>query len=254
MLMFVLKISLGGIGVVIVAIVAVLCITLQSVIQSNNHTFFQNFKIQVTDNHLTYFVILAALFCVDRLGYALRFSKCSMCSGTDSLAVGTILPFAGNNPPNGWLLCNGQVLDPVTNPNLGPLHRLLGGTFDPLQAGSVRVPDLCGRTLVGMGAGPNLTPRQLGQFGGFESHQLTINEMPSHNHAVNDPGHGHTAQASSGAPQQIHGTVGYDVNSNYNRDVTVNPRQTGISIQNNGGNVPHNNMQPYVVVNFIIKY
>jgi microcystin-dependent protein len=88
--------------------------------------------------------------------------------------------------------------------------------------------------------------------GGAETHTLTTTEMPSHNHGVNDPSHSHTYQTFDSIGQAIGNVNGTNAGGRYYNQNSFGA-YTGISIQNAGGNGAHNNMQPYVVVNFIIK-
>jgi microcystin-dependent protein len=82
--------------------------------------------------------------------------------------VGTIVMYGGTTPPTGWLLCNGQA---TANPSA--LRNIVGAN----------VPDLMGRSPVGFGAGSGLTNRTtIGVKFGTETHALSVNEMPSHNH------------------------------------------------------------------------
>jgi microcystin-dependent protein len=143
---------------------------------------------------------------------------------------GTIMAFAGSTPPAGWLLCDGAAVNSTTYPDLfGAIGYTWGGSGDTFN-----VPDLRGRAPIGSGQGSGLTNRTLAQKGGEETHQLTVAEMPSHSHTLE-------------TIPNYDGTNGYwELNMMANPEtVTTNPT---------GGDQPHNNMQPYAVVHFIIKY
>ncbi|MBN1661183.1 MAG: tail fiber protein [Anaerolineae bacterium] len=137
---------------------------------------------------------------------------------------GTIVAYAGATAPAGWLLCDGAQYSVDDYPALYAAIGSWGG--DP---GSFKVPDLRGRTVIGTGQGSGLTNRPLGEGGGEERHTLTIAEMPSHSHSTL------VALGSGIAP--IAG-------ANWGTG------QTGST----GGDGPHNNMQPYLVLNYLIKY
>ncbi len=94
--------------------------------------------------------------------------------------VGVICLFTGNNPPNGWLICNGNAINRIQYANLFQVIGTTYGIGD--NTITFNIPDLRGRTVIGSGQGVNLTNRQLCSNGGEETHQLTINEMPSHSH------------------------------------------------------------------------
>jgi microcystin-dependent protein len=142
-------------------------------------------------------------------------------------------PFA----PRGWALCNGQLL-PV-NQN-GPLFSLLGTTYGGDGRVNFGLPDLQGRT-------PNHTGQgfTLGERGGEQAHTLSISELPSHVH---------TAVASSDASDAFVPTGNYlGAADNFyvpqgNNPVSLPPATIG----NTGGSQPHNNMQPFLVLNFCI--
>jgi hypothetical protein len=104
-------------------------------------------------------------------------------------------------------------------------------------------PDLRGRTLIGAGLGAGLSSRALGQQAGEETHQLTVAEMPSHNHYGFGEGYNNywpLGQVGRNNNKGSRGGVDED-NYYYNTSTT-------------GGNTPFNNMQPYHVANYIIKY
>jgi microcystin-dependent protein len=166
---------------------------------------------------------------------------------------GCIMPYAGSSAPGGWLMCNGSSYDIV---EYQALYLIIGYTYGG-SSSNFYVPDLRGRIPVGTTAGltlpanNNVTSKSIGSTGGEEQHQLTIDEMPSHNHDVTDPGHTHSYTAPGGSDT-------YDVElanqSCGTQGSTTSSSTTGISIQNRGGDQPHNNMQPYLTVCYIIKY
>ena len=149
--------------------------------------------------------------------------------------VGTIVAYGGSSPPDGWLICDGSEFDLTHHPEYTSLAAILGKTFDPARQ-KIKLPDLRGRTSIGAGAGPKLTERVLGGEGGEESHTLTLAEMPKHTHSLAAflfPSNG-SVQAAMGGQPHLAGTIG-----------NCNPA---------GGDMPHNIMQPYTIVNYIIKY
>lgn len=140
----------------------------------------------------------------------------------DDLGIpsGVITMWSGatSNVPSGWHLCNGN-----------------NGT-----------PDLRNRFIVGAGAGYSV-----GNTGGESSVRLSVGEMPSHNHSVNDPGHDHRFgmnhdddTAQSGAPSGGAGTDG---------SRSTDTSTTGITIDNTGGNQSHENRPPYYALAYIMK-
>jgi len=107
--------------------------------------------------------------------------------------VGMVIDFAGTSPPSGWLMCNGQAYLQTQYP---ALFAVIGGYYGWSGAyggsNTFNVPDCRGRTTVGVGKGAGLTNRGLGGKGGEENHVLSLAELPSHNHGINDPGHAHS--------------------------------------------------------------
>jgi microcystin-dependent protein len=143
-----------------------------------------------------------------------------------------------NFAPKGWALCDGQLL-PI-NQNQA-LFSLLGTTY----AGDGRVnfglPNLKGRVPIHMG--PSHT---LGEAGGQQTHTLTMGELPAHSHVLNATSNNGTAiiptgNLLAGSPNQLYHAPDPNL---------VATRAT--SITNTGGNQPHENMQPYLVLNFCI--
>ncbi len=152
--------------------------------------------------------------------------------------------FAGNFAPRGWALCDGQLL-PINN--YQALYSLLGTTYGGDGRTTFALPDLRGRLVVHAGDGAGLTPRKLGAKGGAETVTLTAAELPAHSHTVQcvsavgnktlPAGHLPAAEA-----------VAKDLWSSN----AANGTMKASMIKNTGGSNSHNNVQPYLAVNYII--
>ena len=150
--------------------------------------------------------------------------------------LGEIRIISWTYAPKGWAFCNGQLL-PI-NQNQA-LFSLLGTTYGGNGQTTFALPDLRGRAPAHMGNG--LTE---GQLVGEETHTLIMSEMPAHTHL---------ASASSAAPDQgsPSGNEWASLASGYSStapNTTLGPS----AISNVGGSQPHANMQPYLVLNFVI--
>lgn len=168
--------------------------------------------------------------------------------------VGEIGLVGFNFAPRGWATCDGQLLSISTNT---ALFSLLGTTYGGDGRTTFALPNLKGSTPIGVGQGPGLTYRSLGEVSGTTSETLLITEMPAHTHAL---GAGlktglapNTANAVASSPATSPGAdLLYSPSpspTDYMAPLAVNlDTQTSIL----GGNQPHNNMQPYLVVIFVI--
>lgn len=196
------------------------------------------------------------------------------------MPVGAIIPFAGavtnvNQLPGGWLFCDGSNQSKSQFP---ALFNVLGTTYGVgNDITTFRLPDLRGKVITGFnttasswvppfGNWPITQSLTMGLTGGEYNHQLTLDESPSHSHNLTDPSHTHVyagddmwpaaGQLSQYGITPANGNIGYDAKSVSGGATLWNtaPSSTGISIENTGGNLYHNNMPPYIVMNYIIKY
>jgi microcystin-dependent protein len=180
----------------------------------------------------------------------------------------TIMMFAGNSAPNGFLICDGSAVSRTT---FSTLFAAIGTTYGVGNGSTTfNIPDLRSRVPVGAGQGSGLTNRTLAATGGAETHTLSSSEMPVHSHGVNDPSHSHgVSDPGHSHPTNIFqnqagGNQGPDLVGSYDNwdeiwsesrttGISINGNFTGISIQNAGGGASHNNMQPFIALNYIIK-
>jgi microcystin-dependent protein len=153
--------------------------------------------------------------------------------------VGEIRMFAGNFAPAGWSFCEGQLLPISENETL---FQLIGTTYGGDGQETFALPDLRGRVPVHQG-----NSFVLAQTGGVEAVTLNIQQMAAHNH----PMLGSTNTATSPTPTNvlIGKATGVDSFINSQPDTAL----SAVAILPVGGNQPHENMQPYLCVDFIIS-
>jgi microcystin-dependent protein len=157
--------------------------------------------------------------------------------------VGEIRMFAGNFAPQGWALCQGQQLAISENETL---FNLIGTTYGGDGQQTFNLPDLQGRAPIHMGAG-----FVIGQNGGVENVTLTGNQLPSHNHLAAASGGGDVV-SPDGA---VWSTDPGGNTAAYTAPMNNAPTMSGNAIGSNNVNgvQPHDNMQPFLVVNYIIS-
>lgn len=154
----------------------------------------------------------------------------------DSVAIGTINLFTAGAIPEGWLLCNGSA---VSRAAYAELYAVIGTTFGAGDgATTFNVPDLRGRMAAGKDSSTDFS--DLGKTGGEKAHILSISEMPMHHHDQ------YVTVATGGSES---------VNVDYDSYVSNTGRYAiqGVSTRNTGGDGAHNNLPPYLTVNYIIK-
>lgn len=167
--------------------------------------------------------------------------------------LGEIRIFAGNFNPRGWAFCAGQLLPIAQN---DALYALIGTTFGGDGNVTFGLPDLRGRSVIGQGQGPSLSSYVVGQMSGTETVTLTTNQMPSHNHVLN--AYNLDATAPTPGPSVALGKPGLSHTSQQElfylntTSSTASPALAADTIMPSGGNQPHDNEAPSLVLNYII--
>jgi microcystin-dependent protein len=158
------------------------------------------------------------------------------------LAEIRIVPFTF--APVGWALCDGQVLPIAQNT---ALFSLLGTMYGGDGRTTFALPDLRGRTPMHPGSGPGLTVRTVGDGGGSETVQLLASQMPAHSHFAKATDNA----AASADPTGLLPAVALEDTYQNLGSKTVTPMHPQAGAITGGGQ-PHNNSQPYLVLNFVI--
>lgn len=158
--------------------------------------------------------------------------------------VAEIRAFGFNFAPRGWAFCNGQILPLSQNT---ALFSLLGTNYGGDGKSTFGLPNLQGSAPLGAGQGPGLSNYFVGESGGTPSVTLLQSEMPGHTHALNtynDIGEDRTPNASEALARSTGGLL-------YGSPTSMTP-MAGSALTPYGASQPHNNMHPYLVVNFCI--
>jgi microcystin-dependent protein len=145
-----------------------------------------------------------------------------------AVPVGCVQMWAGvyTSPPEGWLICRGGAVSRTT---YSDLWDLIGTTYGSGNGSTTfNVPNFLGRVPIGMSG-----TYALGATGGFATHTLTTNEMPAHTHTYTRPDNGLSSLTGNTA---------------------LRDRTTGVATGSTGGGAAHNNLQPYLSINYIIKH
>lgn len=161
--------------------------------------------------------------------------------------VGEIRAVGFNFAPKGWALCNGQLLPIAQNT---ALFSLLGTFYGGDGKSTFALPDLQGRVVVDAGQGPGLSQRFIGEQGGEASHTLQATEMPAHRHGVGANTGAGTAASAAAATFAVP-AVPLKSAAHYTAG-GVDASLSANAVTFAGGNQPHENRQPYLVVNYII--
>ncbi len=157
--------------------------------------------------------------------------------------IGEIDLVAFDFAPKGYAVCQGQILSIQQNQ---ALFALLGTTYGGNGVQTFALPDLRGRRIISSGQGPGLSPYSLGQVGGEETVTLTVPQMPAHTHLP-------LASSAPAAVLSPSGSFWGSVSGTSLFSTAPTPAAMApAAIGSTGGGQPHDNMQPYLVMNYII--
>jgi len=159
-----------------------------------------------------------------------------------------IVPF--NFAVTGWAMCDGQLISISQNT---ALFSLLGTFYGGNGTSNFALPNLQGRVAMDYGSGIGLTPRSLGEIGGSQTETLLTSEMPQHIHNIGGDSSAATSTTPTGnlfaVPPTPPRRPAIDV---YKTGALTSPIILGNFIGLAGGNQPHNNLQPYLTLTYII--
>jgi microcystin-dependent protein len=156
--------------------------------------------------------------------------------------LGEIRIFGGNFAPVGWALCNGALLSISGNE---ALFSLIGTTYGGDGTSTFALPNLQGRFAMNQGQGPGLSNRVLGEPVGEQSVTLIAGQVGAHNHTASC----NTTGAGSNPSNAFWAT---DASGDIAPYSNAAPNAQMMQLSPAGNGLPHDNMQPYLVINFII--
>ncbi len=171
------------------------------------------------------------------------------------LPVGSIVQWGSNDAPIGWLLCNGSTFDGTVYPDLSAV---VNENFGARDGNNFKLPNLLGRFPIGIGTGTDingtLSSYSIGDNGGSYLHRLTLGEMPQHNHLNPEVVNGRSAtNFFVWHDNQTPGYQGTRVNHFGSGSSDAGRSTMGQLVLNNGESQRHNNVPPFLAVNYIIK-
>ena len=161
--------------------------------------------------------------------------------------VGEIRMFAGSFAPAGWAFCAGQLMPISQNETL---FNLIGTTYGGDGQSTFALPDLQGRVPLHAGQGPGISQNyQLGETGGVESVTLSVQQIPTHTHAFLC----NAANTGNVGTPQGNFLATLPTGKMYTADSTPKVQLAPAALATVGGSQPHENLQPYLCISFIIS-
>lgn len=158
--------------------------------------------------------------------------------------VGEIRMFAGNFAPSGWMFCDGSTLPISENDTL---FNLIGTTYGGDGQSTFNIPNLSSRVPVHMGTLSGVS-YPIGQVAGTEQETISVATMPAHNHPLQASANTGTATPPGG---NVLGVTGAGISLYY--EGQPNNPMNAASVTPLGGGQPHENVQPFLCINFIIS-
>ncbi|MCJ1709221.1 phage tail protein [Microbacterium sp. VKM Ac-2923] len=170
-----------------------------------------------------------------------RFSQPVWVRESGMAPIGSVMPFAGTTPPSGWLVCDGRT---VLQKDYPALYATIGEPWKKgATEGTFAIPNMRGRVVIGVDPGDPDFP--LSAMGGEKAHRLTKNEMPSHSHYIDGPNGGQLSGTNGGGSGG--NTAGYApwFGGGFGAQAA--------RVVAEGGDGWHNNLQPFLALNYIIR-
>lgn len=167
--------------------------------------------------------------------------------------VGEIRLFSGSYAPEGWAMCNGQILNVQSNM---PLFTVIGKKYGGDGRTTFALPNMMGKVPIGQGAGPGLTPRNIADAVGESTVTLNINEMPAHTHAAigiqNPTASNITDMPANNFWSEFPPGSGTPPEKFPLYAPKQNAQMLDKTLGSTGSTQPHNNMQKYLALNYMI--
>jgi microcystin-dependent protein len=164
--------------------------------------------------------------------------------------VGEIRMFGGNFPPNGWMTCDGQLL-PISE--YDTLFNLIGTTYGGDGQSTFALPNLTARVPLHMGSNGTST-YTIGESGGVSQVTLTTNQIPVHTHpAIGDGNQGTTGNPTNAFPAATAPLFNYTVPNAPANEAPIFRNFNAGMLPSQGGSQPHENLQPFLAITYIIS-
>jgi microcystin-dependent protein len=154
--------------------------------------------------------------------------------------LGEIRLFGGNFAPDNWAFCDGTLVPIAQNT---ALFSILGTTYGGNGSTTFALPDLRGRAAMHPGQGPGLSNHSLGEFAGSERYALHVFEIPAHNHRLRASKLASSSTSPKNAVYAVGGAYAPSSDGTTMKDDVI---------ANEGAGEGHENMQPFLVANYII--